>query len=511
MRNVIQSVVLLLAAVLRSKTGAVEVIYAQVGETATLKSPGDINQNEYVYWYFEKEDGLQLAWRNNMRGSSTTSDEPWTNRLSLSDTSLIIKDIQQNDFGTFLLKRTGDHHLATYKLLKVTVSVNPPSPLLPGDSLSLSCNAQTLPGLKGPEIQWLNPSGGKDEKSQGSLTVRATSQENGQWTCVVTYDKKENKAIVSVTVLDLSPAPLHPQYTSKSCPLTIPCSLPAHISWDQLKAKDIQDVRWHFVPESGLIPQSLFSLSLEDPLTWKANQDRGLRPVTDPKKKDLSLTRNRGTEEDKGDYVCALVFKNGVTVNRTVHVKVLQIISSPGTELISGQQLNLTCSLDHPLPSDLQLKWFPPKQSSLSSLTSDHHLAHLTIPEVVTGDGGKWRCELWQSNALLTSAEITLKIEPKMSLWMLVVICSVTVIVILLLILAFILYRRRQKMTHLRRRLCKCKTYVTTISWTREITQDTHSQSSALKHLATRCFMKKININQINICTLLFVALCLFP
>ncbi|KAK9514010.1 hypothetical protein VZT92_027501 [Zoarces viviparus] len=460
MRNVIQSAVLLLAAALVSKTGAVEVIYAQVGETATLKAPGDINiQKEYVYWHFEKEDGLQLAWRNNMGGSLTTSDEAWKGRLSLSGASLVIKDVQQNDFGTFLLKRTGDSRLTTYKLLKLTVSAKPPSPLLPGDSLSLACDAQTLPGHKGPEIQWLNPLGGKEKKSRGPLTVRATSQANGQWTCVVTYDKKENKAIVSVTVLDLSPAPLHPQYTSKSWPLTIPCSLPAHISWEQLKAKEIQDVRWDFVPESGLIPQSLYSLSLEDPLTWKADQNRGLRPVPDPKKKNLSLTRNRGTEEDEGDYVCALEFKNGVTLNRTVHVKVLQIISSPGTEFISGQQLNLTCSLGHPLPSDLQLKWFPPEQSSLPSLTSDLHLAHLTIPEVATGHGGKWRCELWQSNTRLTSAEITLKIEPKMSSWMLVVICSVTVIVILLLILAFILYRRRQqKMTHLRRRLCKCKT-----------------------------------------------------
>ncbi|XP_068591532.1 CD4-1 molecule isoform X2 [Cebidichthys violaceus] len=457
MRNVIQSVLLLAA--LMSKTGAVEVVYAQLGETATLKSPGGVNlQNEYVYWHFEKEDGLQLAWRNNMGGSGTASAEPWKDRLSLSDASLIIKDVQQNDFGTFLLKGTGVTRLTTYKLLKLTVSVNPLSPLLPGDSLSLFCNAQTLPGHKDPKIQWLNPSGEKIKTSQGSLTVRATSQDNGQWTCVVTYDKKENKATVSVTVLDLSPAPLHPQYTSKSWPLTVPCSIPAHISWDQLKAKDIQDVRWHFVPESGFSPQSLFSLSLADPLTWKADQDRGLRPVTDPKKKNLSLTRNRGTEEDEGDYVCALGFKNGVTLNRTVHVKVLQIISSPGTELISGQQLNLTCSLGHPLPSDLQLKWFPPEQSSLSSPTSDRDLAHLTIPEVGKGDGGKWRCELWQSNARLTSAEITLKIEPKMSSWMLVVICSVTVIVILLLILVFILYRRRQKMTHLRRRLCKCKT-----------------------------------------------------
>lgn len=88
-------------------------------------------------------------------------------------------------------------------------------------------------------------------------------------------------------------------------------------------------------------------------------------------------------------------------------LSVSSVTSSPGTDLISGQQLNLTCSVGHPTPSDLQLKWVPPEQSSL---TPDRHLAHFTVPEVGTADGGKWRCELWQSGALLTSAEITLKI-----------------------------------------------------------------------------------------------------
>lgn len=129
--------------------------------------------------------------------------------------------------------------------------------------------------------------------------------------------------------LDFSPAPSRPQYTSESLPLTIPCSIPADISWEQIKARGIEKVHWHFFPKPGSTltsddPQRLFFLSQEDPMTWKPDQARGLTPVLDPKKKDLSLTRRLGREEDRGDYVCTLKFKNGVTLNRTVHVEVLQ-------------------------------------------------------------------------------------------------------------------------------------------------------------------------------------------
>ncbi|KAL6109267.1 cd4 [Pungitius sinensis] len=459
MRNVCHSVFLLLAA-LTSFTGAVEVKYAQLGETATIRPPGDGGLSKcYVYWQLKGKDPHTnpLAWRNPLGGMGVSSDDQWKGRLSLSGDSLIIKDVQETDFQTIVFERTCgfETSLTEHKLLKLTVSVNPSSPLLPGDTLSLSCSAETLQGHKGPEIHWLNPSGETIEKGPQPLTLKVTSQDSGQWICVC---EKENTSKVSVTVLDLSPAPLHPQYTSKSWPLTVPCSLSANIAWQQIKEKDVQEVHWHFVPESGL-SQRLFSLSLEDPPTWKADQNSELRPVPDPKKGNLSLTRSRGSEEDQGDYVCTMRFKNGVSLNRTVHVEVLQITSSLGTEFISGQQLNLTCSIGHPTPSDLQLKWVPPEQSSLSSLAPDRHLGHFTIPQVGTGDGGKWRCELWRSDTLLTSAEITLKIESRLSSWMLVVICSVTVIVILLLILSFILYRRRQqRRTHLGRRFCKCKT-----------------------------------------------------
>ncbi|XP_044064953.1 CD4-1 molecule [Siniperca chuatsi] len=459
MKNLIKSILILIP-VLMSTTGTEEVVYAQVGDTVTLKPPRRDNlKDHYLYWSFGHED-LQLAWRN-PHGGQGFDKSPWNHSLSMSDDSLVIHHIKQEHFGTFICKLTMNRNsfVITYKLLKLNVIMNPPFPLLPLESLSLVCNAESPQSLMKPEIYWLTPQGEKIKINEGRLTMRATSQHSGEWTCVVTNGEKEYKATKSVIVVDLSPAPLRPQYTSKSSPLTVPCSIAPHISWDKIIAKGIQGVHWDFFPISGLssaVPQKLFSLCLGDELTWKTEKNTGLKPVKDLKKGNLTLIGKLRSEEDAGDYVCALNFTNGVILKRTVHVNVLQIISSPGTDFISGQQVNLTCSIGHPLPSDLQVKWIPPKALSLPSLRPDHH--HLTIPEVGTGDSGTWRCELWQNSTLLTSATIVLKIESKLSVWMLVIICSVIVIAILLLVLIFTLYRRKQrKMRHLRHRLCQCK------------------------------------------------------
>ncbi|XP_068180183.1 CD4-1 molecule [Antennarius striatus] len=462
MKTLIQTILILISVVLLP-TGAQEVTYAQVGGTVTLKPPEGVHlQEDYLFWYF---GDLEIAWRNIFGRAGFSQDEKWKNTLSSHDGSLIITGLKHEHFGTFtcVAKKKGVQTKATikYTLLKITVSMNPPSPLLPEESLSLACDAEAPPGQMKPEVHWINPQREKEITSQRGITVKAAAQHSGQWTCVVTNGAKEIKVQISVAVVDMSPAPLQPQYTSKSTPLTIPCSIASHISWNQIKSKGIQGGTWHFFPKSdsnlrSAAPQRLFSLSLKNPLSWTPDHHRGLTPVPDLQKGVLSLTRTKGREDDGGVYVCSLEFNNSVTLSRTVNISVLQITSYPGTDLIAGQQVNLTCDLGHPLPSDLQLKWFPPEQSSRLPLTPDHRSTHLTIPEVGAGDGGVWRCELWRSDTWLTSAVIKLKIDHKMSWWMQVVISGVTVIVVFTLIIIF--YRCRQrKITHPRHRLCQCK------------------------------------------------------
>uniref|UniRef100_A0A3Q3KEH6 Ig-like domain-containing protein n=1 Tax=Monopterus albus TaxID=43700 RepID=A0A3Q3KEH6_MONAL len=470
-----------------------EVVYAQLGEKVFLKSPSSYNATaHYIYWFFGKQEPsrIQLGWRNIMGGVGKTDDESWKTKITLSENSLIIDGIEEKHFGTYIceLKSGGEKEAFTYELFQVNVKMNMGSPslLLPGESLSLDCSVKA--SYRMTKIHWLNPSGESIGSNQKAIIKTATSKDNGQWTCVVRDNQKEYQAKISVTVLDLDPASSLFQYSSKSSHLTIPCSIPLHISWDQIKAKGLKEVNWQFFPKlpsggNSDGPQQLFSLYLDQvPLTWKANRTRGLSTEPDLQKGKLSLVRKQGREGDRGDYVCSFKFPK-VTLNKTVHLEVLQIISSPGTNLISGQQVNLTCSLGHPLPSDLQVKWLPPEGSSQLSLQSDPHPVHLSIPEIWTEDSGNWECSLWQGGRKLTSDVITLKIEPKLSVWMLVIICSAAVIVILLLIVVFFLYRRRQRrMRHLRHRLCQCKRYVHTISWTDEMVPDIYLQSHSCLH-----------------------------
>ncbi|XP_068614788.1 T-cell surface glycoprotein CD4-like [Brachionichthys hirsutus] len=459
MKNLIQGILIVIN-VLLSTSGAEAVTYAQVGGTVTLKPPEGIRlQRHYLFWRF---GNMELAWRNIFGGTWFSNDEKWKGALSLSEGALIIRGVKQEHFGTFSCEAKENGQTvasSTRTLLKLTVTKSPTSPLLPGETLSLFCDAEAPSGLAKPAVHWLNPQGEQKKTSQGQVKVTASGQHSGEWTCVVTNGAKEIQAKASVAVVDMSPAPLHPQYTSKSSPLSIPCSIASYTSWDQIKTKGIQGGNWHFYPASGsgvpsAAPQRLFSLSLKNPLSWKSDQDRGLTPEPGLKAGVLSLARHEGREDDSGVYVCSLTFNSNVTLRRTVNISVLQIRSSSGPDLTAGQQVNLTCSLGHPLPSGLRLKWFPPEQSH--PLASDHRSTHLTVPHVGAADGGVWRCELWRNGTRLTSAKIVLKIDHTMSLWMQVIICSVAVIVVLILI--FIVYRCRQrKMTHPRHRLCQCK------------------------------------------------------
>ncbi|XP_017270910.1 CD4-1 molecule [Kryptolebias marmoratus] len=428
--------ILFLITVLRT-TGATEVFYARVGDTVTLnipKPPG----NTYVQWHSDTVQSDAFAWINHMGGKNTDLPEMWKNTL-LSLGSLTIIKIREEQFRTFFSKVgiQPNFSVTKFRIIKVSVDVTPASLVMPSDKMSLSCNVETPGDLGKPNIYWMDPQGNR--KAGKQLTLTAESQVSGQWTCVV-YDKKFQFP-VSVSVAGFSPAPPL-QFTSTNFPLKVLFSITPNNMVQEIIQKIVK-VEWYFTPKTSSSPEILVGNS------------RSLTYSNFTKDGDISLFRKQAKNDDSGNYTCSITFLNNFHLISSVQVEVLQIVPSPRTELISGNQLNLSCTTGGQLLPGMQVKWYHPK--TVHRKTAGPRSDLFVIPKLSTADSGTWRCELLQNQTRLTSAEITLKIDPILSVWMLVTICSAGVILILLLVVASILYRRRQRrMRHLRHRLCHC-------------------------------------------------------
>ncbi|KAF7226991.1 CD4-1 molecule isoform X1 [Nothobranchius furzeri] len=447
MKTLIQFVFCLITVL--KMTGAVEIIYAQVGQTVALNAK-QASVNSYFYWTFGLQDGPQVAWMNPHGGKQFASEEIWKNKLSMPLNSLTITNIQEENFGDFFCKVTKITKVISvthFRVVKVSVDVTVPSPVMPGERVTLTCKTSQEP----PKIFWIGPLGEKMTTNQGTYTMTAESQHSGEWTCVV---DQTNKFTILVAVADIS-APTY-QYTSINSPFKVPVSIKPTNFVQQIIQK-IKKIEWHFVPKasSSQSQETLFRISGNDQMREELDQ-RNMEFKNFTKEGEVSLYKEKAEVEDRGNYNCSVTLRNGFMMSSTVQVEVLQILPSPGVELISGHQLNLSCSIGAPLLPGLHVKWFHPKKSTL--LNADPPSDHLIIPKVSTDDSGTWRCALLQNDTQLTSAEITLKIDPLLSAWMVVTICSAAVILILLLVVGFVLcQRRRQRSRHIRHRLCQCK------------------------------------------------------
>lgn len=458
----------------KAHTETVEmVVFGQLGGDIILPMTGS-DKDKYVHW---KAAGKLVLSRNRYGMVSLAEGDQLKGRLSLSEPlhALIITKAKKEDFQTSfsceLTDSTVQLSTTIYTLYTVTVTVIKAAQLA-GDTLILGCTIQE--SGRSTEISWLHPQGKAldlDSRVQGArgphLKVTPVSgQDSGEWVCVVTYMGKEAHARTTVTIVDLSPT--EPVYTSVTQPsLDIPCNFASKLSWKELLDMNIQGGSWTFIPSlASSLPQAdprkLYSLSMVPKPTWtKFNStDLLISDLQADGPRDLSLRRTRVMKEDRGQYTCAVDFRR-FPLKKTVQVEVLEILMSPGSELLIGQQINLNCSLGYALPPDMSIKWIPPKQSS-GSLGPPLHNPVLTLQEARDMDRGRWGCELWRNTTRLTSAVITLKIErAPVDVWLLVTICAAAFIFLLLLVLTVILIKRHKQrrtmpMCH-RKKLCRCK------------------------------------------------------
>uniref|UniRef100_A0A3P9PA98 Uncharacterized LOC103477977 n=1 Tax=Poecilia reticulata TaxID=8081 RepID=A0A3P9PA98_POERE len=438
MKNLLQFFVCLII-VLEANGKKHQVIYVRVGDKVELYS-SQLPTSYYVRWFFEREDGPELADTSYLGRKQVNQG----NRLSISTNSLTINNMREENFGTIVCMVKDDFKF-TFPYLCILffmlVSMKEQLPVIPGHSLSLNCKAETQ---RKRSVYWLKPTGNKATPFQGSVTKTAESQDNGEWECVVKDNGEESRFKFPVSVVDFSSASKY-VYTSTNLPLSIPFRITPK-EFVQKIPSEIETVEWLFTPITSSSQQTIFSFSPKNGQLKQKDPARELSYKNFTADGSFSLHKNLAKVEDRGTYNCSITFKNGYMLSRTLVIEVLEITPSPGTELISGHHLNLSCSTGGPLETGVTVKWVPPETSSL--VKADLLSGHLIIPRVGTEDSGKWRCDLRRNTTTLTSAVITLKIgEHRKREETLLFSLSV-----------FLFCNSHQhKMRQLRHRLCKCK------------------------------------------------------
>ncbi|XP_077065942.1 CD4-1 molecule [Siphateles boraxobius] len=440
------------------------VVYAQIGGTATL--PRDVSvisdpkASFYVNWFLGLSQTDPTIFKNPHGGNQKGKDVKTHASLS-SDYSLQISPVQDLDFDFW---RCEQHVLTSkfvkiYKLYRVTIPKVPA--LIFGDTRSLECKRDASPAKS--RVTWIPPENSGCHLTnlyRETISVENVSRcHSGVWTCKVEYDGREAKATTTVSVIDLSPSPPDPIYTSfsPSSTVNIPCSLSSNIPWSVLNETGLQGGSWSFTPLSDQNQQqSLLGLSVGPVVRWDVTTGTdSMVNGRELKDQDLSIHNLPVSEKIRGEYNCDLKFKHK-TISRKVKVEVLQVSSSGGSRVYEGQRVNLTCTLGHPHAPDLEVKW---KCRSCASLYSS---PFLSIPEVTMEQSGQWKCELWKNGIMLTNAVLSLKIEKApVDIWLCVAISSGVVVFILLLVIAIIGIRRHKQMMMYRRRktrFCCCKT-----------------------------------------------------
>ncbi|XP_073728134.1 CD4-1 molecule isoform X2 [Misgurnus anguillicaudatus] len=441
-------------------------IYAQEGGTVTL--PRDLHggavantEKVYVNWFSGPEKTLVIS-RNPQAGIQPGKDKT---RFSLSpDFSVQISPVHESDFGFFSCEqhKFTETYIKTYRLRHVTVSR--PQAVMVGDPLPLKCELEKGQLSGTAIVKWTPPKGCNVniQGSNGEITVpKVPVCASGVWTCTVKYNKREVRATTAAYVIDLS-APSDPIYTSvsNSSSVNIPCSLSNDIPWDLLRDHLLKG-SWNFssLSNANQQPKDVLTLHINSTIKWIPTKDAPIAvQQRELKDKDLSIIKLPVSEAIRGEYTCALNFK-GRNFSKKIKVEVLHVTSTATrSPLIEGQRVNLSCSLGH--NTTHEVKWRRPSGSTHPLLSSSPHSAFLSFP-VRMEDKGKWTCELWDDQKLLTFSDIFLRIEKApVNIWLWVAISSGIVVFILLLVVIIKAIRKHKQMLMYRRRktrFCCCK------------------------------------------------------
>uniref|UniRef100_A0A671KHS3 Si:ch73-296e2.3 n=1 Tax=Sinocyclocheilus anshuiensis TaxID=1608454 RepID=A0A671KHS3_9TELE len=225
-------------------------------------------------------------------------------KASASGDILKVPRLETRDSGNYFCRQSGKEHIVHV----VSVFVKPGPVLVQSSDAELHCD---ITGDPNKEVQWLRPNGQKyNEKNRVIHLKSVTSNEAGQWTCLV---KDDLKLSVTLTVVGLQTTAVN---ASKGDDIELPCSLP-------------QSVFQHVVGgtwKADHLPKVPFPTLTNTPskgLHWNCEDLSKVNFTTGQLSTNFDVTLKNVQSSDEGTFVCIVEFEGGVRLSVETTLRVV--------------------------------------------------------------------------------------------------------------------------------------------------------------------------------------------
>ncbi|KAL6489507.1 hypothetical protein MHYP_G00032480 [Metynnis hypsauchen] len=416
-------------------TGRSEVFYKKSGDGVNMDcTNADVTRD--IEWKHGKDLIVKITGKTGVLSKGSTA---LARKAKLNGIKLLISSVEVSHSGTY----TCTGHDATKKftlhhsLHVMSVSVSPSDTVLSSTDVTLRCD---VGGESKAQVQWMKPPGDEPYKSPGNIiTLKSvTSDDAGQWTCVVKDEKGEVLGAIEKTLSVTGPLSSPNEVTAPpGGDVELPCSLPSpsglHIvagGWTSNSPSDLQ-----------------FPGLTRDPsgLRWNGNKFR-FAFSDEQLSTNFTVTLKNVQLSDAGEYFCNLTFKDGKSLTAKLTLKVGEgmvnekVTVAPGNQEITaplGGTADLPCT--HSGSSSARIvegQWVrvPPTDFRLPMLkisgaeglqwngtdvlkaevtTSDQQPSQFNIKvnNVEHGDAGMYVCTLMFEDGTNWNTTVRLKVE----------------------------------------------------------------------------------------------------
>ncbi|XP_016379642.1 tyrosine-protein kinase-like otk [Sinocyclocheilus rhinocerous] len=279
--------------------GKCDVFYKQVGDEVSMKCGVDSNSN--IEWKF---NGVLILTIDGKSGNRRKGLSHIVLKASASGDILKVPRLETRDSGNYFCRQSGKQHIVHV----VSVFVKPGPVLLQSSDAELHCD---ITGDPNKEVQWLRPNGQTyNEKNQVIHLKSVTSNEAGQWTCLV---KDDLKLSVTLTVVGLQTTAVN---ASKGDDIELPCSLPQSVF------QRVVGGTW----KAGHLPKVSFPTLTNTPskiLHWNGKDLSKVNFTTGQLSTNFDVTLKNVQSTDEGTFVCTVEFDGEVRLSVETTLRVV--------------------------------------------------------------------------------------------------------------------------------------------------------------------------------------------